>query len=297
MDYRCRFGTKTGPWTRQAPAAGLRVNGFATSVPAKRRVRILSRRGKVARPRGFEPPTPSSGGWCSIQLSYRRASSITGGKDNQDWSGREDLNLRPPAPKAGALPDCATPREITLAPRARNYVAGAPRSQRRRPPESPGRGPVQATGPSSLPGTHEGRASGSAPTERTAAAQTSSGSGEKTRSRSTEAVSQSLRRILPEELARTPSGVSQEKPEGGRRVPGEFLQVVHVSRNTSHRTGPRSRLPPGRPASPAPRCRRKGPYPGADGPARRSRPPGPSPLPTRFPCPGAAPPRGCPSGG
>ena len=25
-------------------------------------------------------------------------------------SGREDLNLRPPAPKAGALPDCATPR-------------------------------------------------------------------------------------------------------------------------------------------------------------------------------------------
>ena len=28
-------------------------------------------------------------------------------------SGREDLNLRPPAPKAGALPGCATPREKT----------------------------------------------------------------------------------------------------------------------------------------------------------------------------------------
>ena len=27
------------------------------------------------------------------------------------WSGREDLNLRPPAPKAGALPGCATPRQ------------------------------------------------------------------------------------------------------------------------------------------------------------------------------------------
>ena len=26
------------------------------------------------------------------------------------WSGREELNLRPPAPKAGALPGCATPR-------------------------------------------------------------------------------------------------------------------------------------------------------------------------------------------
>ena len=29
---------------------------------------------------------------------------------NEEWSGREDLNLRPPAPKAGALPGCATPR-------------------------------------------------------------------------------------------------------------------------------------------------------------------------------------------
>ena len=27
-----------------------------------------------------------------------------------DWSGRPDLNRRPPAPKAGALPGCATPR-------------------------------------------------------------------------------------------------------------------------------------------------------------------------------------------
>ena len=28
----------------------------------------------------------------------------------RNWSGREDLNLRHPAPKAGALPGCATPR-------------------------------------------------------------------------------------------------------------------------------------------------------------------------------------------
>ena len=28
----------------------------------------------------------------------------------QLWSGREDSNLRPPAPHAGALPSCATPR-------------------------------------------------------------------------------------------------------------------------------------------------------------------------------------------
>ena len=27
------------------------------------------------------------------------------------WSGRQDSNLRPPGPKPGALPDCATPRK------------------------------------------------------------------------------------------------------------------------------------------------------------------------------------------
>src|SRR5438552_17383405 len=30
------------------------------------------------------------------------------------WSGRPDLNRRPPAPKAGALPGCATPRHEML---------------------------------------------------------------------------------------------------------------------------------------------------------------------------------------
>src|SRR4029079_6073847 len=29
------------------------------------------------------------------------------------WSGRRDSNSRPPAPKAGALPGCATPRHTT----------------------------------------------------------------------------------------------------------------------------------------------------------------------------------------
>src|ERR1700739_4015345 len=30
----------------------------------------------------------------------------------KDWSGRPDLNRGPPAPKAGALPGCATPRHL-----------------------------------------------------------------------------------------------------------------------------------------------------------------------------------------
>ena len=40
------------------------------------------------------------------------------------WSGREDLNLRPPAPKAGALPGCATPRPVCQAPQATGWTPG-----------------------------------------------------------------------------------------------------------------------------------------------------------------------------
>ena len=38
---------------------------------------------------------------------------IAEGRQNGFNSGRQDLNLRPPAPKAGALPDCATPRTMS----------------------------------------------------------------------------------------------------------------------------------------------------------------------------------------
>jgi hypothetical protein len=94
----------------------------------------------LARLAGFEPAANGLEIRCSIQLSYRRR--ITGRLNaeylltvlfniagealrrivdylickpparaaSSIWSGREDLNLRPPAPKAGALPDCATPR-------------------------------------------------------------------------------------------------------------------------------------------------------------------------------------------
>src|SRR5882762_11456626 len=54
------------------------------------------------RPGGFEPPTNSLEGCCSIHLSYGRGSTPK--------SGRRDSNPRPPGPKPGALPDCATPR-------------------------------------------------------------------------------------------------------------------------------------------------------------------------------------------
>ncbi len=31
----------------------------------------------------------------------------------EKWSGRLDLNQRPPVPETGALPDCATSRRVT----------------------------------------------------------------------------------------------------------------------------------------------------------------------------------------
>lgn len=33
----------------------------------------------LARPRRFERPTPTLGGWCSIQLSYERSNGRNGG--------------------------------------------------------------------------------------------------------------------------------------------------------------------------------------------------------------------------
>ena len=56
----------------------------------------------LACPEGVEPPTHGLEGRCSIQLSY--------GQFMVGWSGQQDSNLRPSAPKADALPGCAIPR-------------------------------------------------------------------------------------------------------------------------------------------------------------------------------------------
>ena len=49
----------------------------------------------MERETGLEPATYGLEGHRSSQLSYSRTFA--------SWSGRKDLNLRPPAPKAGAL--------------------------------------------------------------------------------------------------------------------------------------------------------------------------------------------------
>ena len=51
----------------------------------------------------------------SVTPTYRKPFDVIFKRtQNQEWSGREDSNLRPPGPEPGALPDCATPRTSVL---------------------------------------------------------------------------------------------------------------------------------------------------------------------------------------
>src|SRR5580700_10929326 len=55
----------------------------------------------------FRPPVwENSTGMFRVKRALDKVQKIR----EMFWSGRPDLNRRPPAPKAGALPGCATPR-------------------------------------------------------------------------------------------------------------------------------------------------------------------------------------------
>ena len=86
---------------------------------------------------GIEPPTGGLEIRCSILLSYRRTPWCRVGRRFGE-SGREDLNLRQPAPKAGALPGCATPRSRIQPQEAGPYGLAA-RSVNVAPPRGRGR--------------------------------------------------------------------------------------------------------------------------------------------------------------
>ena len=68
-------------------------------------------------PTGFEPVTYRLEICCSIQLSYRTILHLNQKirpplADGFSLSGWQDLNLRPSAPKADAIPGYATPRGV-----------------------------------------------------------------------------------------------------------------------------------------------------------------------------------------
>jgi hypothetical protein len=108
--------------------------------PARRPV-VTKFKARMARQKGFEPLTHGLEGRCSFHLSYWRE------------SGRADLNGRPPAPKAGALPGCATPRSISIntrhsPPQPRVCCgAAAPRARKGNPRVSPQRRAIKLEQP------------------------------------------------------------------------------------------------------------------------------------------------------
>ena len=63
---------------------------------------------------------PAEPGFGTVLAQSRQRNSESDGapidelfwNQQEVWSGRGDSNARPPAPKAGALPGCATPRRI-----------------------------------------------------------------------------------------------------------------------------------------------------------------------------------------
>ena len=103
-------------------------------------------RRRLARPAGLEPATRGLEGRCSIRLSYGRNSEWRPGEALY-WSGQRDLNPRHPAPKAGALPDCAMPRSPD-----RMIIRTTPVTINSRSPTGPGR-PSSAS--RVMPGVHD----------------------------------------------------------------------------------------------------------------------------------------------
>src|SRR5262249_12683623 len=66
------------------------------------------RGGLIGGPEGGDGERAHRGG--SAGCRGRTAYVAERTRKGKDWSGRLDLNQRPPAPHAGALPSCATPR-------------------------------------------------------------------------------------------------------------------------------------------------------------------------------------------
>src|SRR5450631_3067609 len=79
-----------------------------SSTTPKKRALFKRTPGQAWRKRPFRKADPDAPGLTPDGVAMGRARrELTIWKEE---SGREDLNLRPPAPKAGALPGCATPR-------------------------------------------------------------------------------------------------------------------------------------------------------------------------------------------
>src|SRR6185437_17051070 len=104
----------------------------------------------MARPAGLEPATLGLEGRCSIRLSYGRTLKSSSTSLVRVWSGQRDLNPRPSAPKADALPDCAMPRPEDRRPTPQ-APAGPVRALRAAPERLPATGAGHHTEPPQRP--------------------------------------------------------------------------------------------------------------------------------------------------
>jgi hypothetical protein len=119
----------------------------------------------MARPRGFEPPTPSSGGWCSIQLSYRRACREWPELNVKIGRGERIRTSDPLLPKQVRYQAAPHPAKPPSIPGGWDYVAASWSKSMFEV--------LQFTGPLPVPGTQVEMASGSRPIPRIPSAQES----------------------------------------------------------------------------------------------------------------------------
>src|SRR5215470_491089 len=77
------------------------------------RARLHRGAGRLVNPRGHFHP------------SVAQLETLTAPTHGGEWSGQQDLNLRPAVPKTAALPGCAIPRL------SRNWIALSPMASKR----------------------------------------------------------------------------------------------------------------------------------------------------------------------
>jgi hypothetical protein len=96
---------------------GLNWVGFAHPIPGVRPCRGQLKLSKIV-PDDFVNLTPArvlktlAFGATQPPAAVKQKRPPVGWPFLFNWSGRQDLNLRPPHPQCGALPGCATPREL-----------------------------------------------------------------------------------------------------------------------------------------------------------------------------------------
>ncbi len=109
-----QFRDNCGAVVGQAPGRPCRLAGYDDSVNVGRHEHklvfhtdmVVQQFAAVKRTGMSESGFSGLGGFSGWEA---QAAGFTGWQD-WDWSGRLDSNQRPPAPHAGALPSCATPR-------------------------------------------------------------------------------------------------------------------------------------------------------------------------------------------